>query len=201
MILNKIDLIPEDSAFEILKKAKQRFPKKTLLLQNSLNPAGTNAWLEQIESSAAGENLTPIEIDYRIYDKGSRQLGWLDEKIELACPQGQGRIILKRFFENCTNGLRQDNIPIAHLKFFISDGKQEAKISFTSLEEGLPEVKIPELEGGQIQLLINGRIQTAPARINRLIQTAIDDCSQQNGVSFTRSESAYFRPKILKQRS
>ena len=201
LILNKGDLIPAETTAEILKKTQQLFPEKTLLLQNSLTPEGTLAWLEQIESAADRGELKPIEIDYRIYDKGSRQLGWLDEKILISCPTGQGHSILKAFFEHCTKDLQAENIPIAHLKFFIKDDSQQAKISFTSLEEGQLELRIPEMAGTQIQLLINGRIQTAPARINRLIQSAIDECCQQEEVSFTRSESVYFRPKIQKTRS
>jgi hypothetical protein len=196
LVINKMDLLPEAQAETVLQQARERFPDKTMLLQNSLLEDGATRWLELLSSSASTAPIDIVEMDYDRYDSGSRQLGWLDEEIHLKVKAGAGREAVRRFISALENAIRQENIPVGHLKFYISDGDQEAKLSLVTLEGSGWQAGLPDFTGEDLRILVNGRIQVAPARINRMVNAALEQAAAEDVLSHSRAETAYYRPRI-----
>ncbi|TFG66417.1 MAG: hypothetical protein E4H27_09980 [Anaerolineales bacterium] len=60
----------------------------------------------------------------------------------------------------------------------------------------LSGTELPDFIGQDLRLLVNGRIQVAPARINRMVNTALEKANNEDVVSYQRAETAYYRPRI-----
>jgi Ni2+-binding GTPase involved in maturation of urease and hydrogenase len=196
LVINKMDLLSEVQAQQVLAQARERLPDKTLLLQNSLAEGGTAQWLELL---AAGKGIAPptaIEMDYDRYDRGNRKLGWLDEEIRLQVTAGAGWQVVLAFISALEKAIQQKNIPVGHLKFHITDGAQELKLSLVALSGQDWQAGMPGFSGETLRILVNGRIQAAPAYINRLVGDALETAAAQGVRSYERAETAYYRPRI-----
>jgi hypothetical protein len=196
LVINKMDLLGKENAAVVLEKARERFPGKTMLLQNSLLEDGTGHWLELLASDASITLPGSTPMDYDRYDRGSRQLGWLDEEIRLRVKAGAGREVLRRFISSLEKTIRGEHIPLGHMKFHVSDSTQDIKLSLVTLEGSEWLEDIPPFTEEELHILVNGRIQVSPARINRMMMTALEKAMGNDVFSFERAETAYYRPRI-----
>ena len=195
IVINKSDLLPDSVCQEVLAMASERFPNKQLLLQSALQAGGTRAWLDIISTM---EYALPEEasstMDYDIYDAGSRKLAWLDESIQLIGSQVGDS--LRKFIERFHHQIQEEHIAVGHVKFFVKDQGHQVKLSLPSLEEENWQSAIPTSLSSQVTLIVNGRMECAPAKINRLVQGALDFAAAETDVMYTREASAYFRPRV-----
>lgn len=196
IVVNKSDLLNGATCQEVMRMAQERYPDKQFLLQSALPEGGTHHWLETINGidfklPGAGEKL---EMDYGIYDSGSRKLAWLDESITLIGSKTAES--LKVFVNHLLNEIHAEEIAIGHVKFFCVDSENEIKISLPTLDQSGWENAIPEVLGKQVKMIVNGRMECAPAKINRLVAEALDAAAQETGVMYTREASVYFRPRV-----
>lgn len=200
IVINKSDLMSEAQCQEVLHMTEARFPEKEFILQTALPEGGTQEWINTIEDMDF--HLTePAEskMDYETYDSGSRKLAWLDEAIHLM--GNDNAKALRLFITDLFNAIQTDEIAIGHVKFFIKDGDTEFKISLPTLEQSGWEEIIPNSLGNSIKIIVNGRLECAPAKINRLVRDALDTAAQASGVIYTREASAYFRPRVSPERN
>lgn len=196
VVINKSDLLSTVACQEALQMAQERFPEKLFLLQSALQENGTQAWLQAIASM----NFTlPVAassapMDYETYDAGSRKLAWLDESIHLVGENTAAGV--QTFITQLQQSILADEIAIGHLKFFFSDGTHQYKISILSQDDGGWQTRLPPQLSQQVTLIVNGRMECAPAKINRMVRDALDSAAVQTGVIYTREASAYFRPRV-----
>jgi Ni2+-binding GTPase involved in maturation of urease and hydrogenase len=113
VVINKIDLLSAQAGRELETLARQRFPGKNLLKQNSLDPASLAHWVELVGSGAAPLPDQSLQIDYQRYGEGEARLAWLDEEINLKVPAGQGRMMIQRLLEALLAELQQQGLPSA----------------------------------------------------------------------------------------
>ncbi len=199
LVLNKKDLLSEEQLGSLLKMTKERFPEKQIILQTALLEHGTAEWLEMIQSSGfelpEGESV----IDYEKYDKGGQSLAWLDESITLKSEDNSKAVAL--FVTALFDAMKADEIAIGHVKFFFDDGVQESKLSFPTLEEAGWQENFPQGLGNEVEVIVNGRVECAPAKLNRLVAGALADMREVVRATYERKESVYFRPRVYKERN
>jgi Ni2+-binding GTPase involved in maturation of urease and hydrogenase len=198
LVINKMDLLSAEKLLEVEQLAAERFPDKDLMLQDSTLADGGQGWLDWLNSTTGVTALPDTEIDYDRYDAGGRQLAWLDEQITIWADDALAAV--KMMIATLVKDLREEEVPVGHLKFFLSWEDGDCKISFPTLEEAGWQNQLDGEAVGKIEMLVNGRIQAAPAKLNRMIAAALDMMAKQPAVLFEREENAYFRPRILRRR-
>ena len=198
LVINKIDLLSDEKIIKVEQLARERFPEKDLLLQNSLSDDGGQAWLDWLDKTTGVTELPQTDMDYDRYDEGGRQLAWLDEQITIWANDALSAA--QRMIETLVRNLQEEEIPIGHLKFFLDWKNDGCKISFPTLEDPAWEAQLDGIVTGKVEMLINGRIQAAPAKLNRMITAALDEMAKQPAVLYERQENAYFRPRIIQRR-
>jgi Ni2+-binding GTPase involved in maturation of urease and hydrogenase len=198
LVINKMDLLSPADLQEVEQLAAARFPDKDLLLQDSTRRDGGQGWLDWLSRATGRPVLPATEIDYDRYDAGGRQLAWLDEQITIwandAITAAGGMIAF------LVNALREEQIPVGHLKFFLDWEGGDCKLSFPTLEESGWQSQLDGAVTGKVEMLVNGRIQAAPAKLNRMVASALEVMAKQPSVLYEREENAYFRPRILRRR-
>jgi len=178
LVLNKKDLLSEEQLGSLLKMTKERFPEKQIILQTALLEHGTAEWLEMIQSSGfelpEGESV----MDYEKYDKGGQSLAWLDESITLKSEDNSKAVAL--FVTALFDAMKADEI---------------------TLEEAGWQENFPQGLGNEVEVIVNGRVECAPAKLNRLVAGALADMREVVRATYERKESVYFRPRVYKERN
>ncbi len=198
LVINKMDLLSSEDLQEVERLAAARFPEKDLLLQDSTQPDGGQGWLDWLNGTIGVTDLPETEMDYDRYDAGGRQLAWLDEQITIWANDAISAA--REMIEFLVKALQAEKIPVGHLKFFLDWDGGDCKLSFPTLEEGDWQSRLDGVAAGKVKMLVNGRIQAAPAKLNRMVAAALEGMARQPAVLFEREENAYFRPRILRRR-
>jgi Ni2+-binding GTPase involved in maturation of urease and hydrogenase len=194
LVLNKADLLPRQRLEETGALLKARYPQKTILYQNSLEEAGILQWLSVLEQFSLPAERKSLELDYDIYGAGEADLAWLDQTIEIHAGAGNaiqaGIELANRIF----GMIREAALPVGHLKFLLDAGGQQRKISFTAADESffVPGDEAPAAE--RIRVLINARVQTAPAVLQQLVAAAIRELEAEASCTVTLIAAAAFQP-------
>ncbi len=179
---------------ELLFLAQQRFPHKTMRLQNSLDPGDIAEWVEMLESGAVGLPVAALDIDYARYGAGEARLAWLDETATLHVLEGQGSTVTLQAIGAIVDMLRQQQIAVGHLKFLVRGAGEETKVSFTTLDEAGWEQSVPPLSGTQVTLLINARVETEAQRLHAVVNQALRHVASATGATLDETNLAFFHP-------
>ncbi len=192
IVVNKKDLLPAEQLQEIEALLRQVYPGKTVYLQNSLDPASVAGWTELLAAHVLPLPDQSLSIDYRRYGEAKARLAWLDERVELTAPQGQGREAVLRLIQALLAGIRRRGIAIGHVKFFVQGGDQEAKVSIPSLEEAGWQESLPVLPAGKITVLINGAVEADPEILRQIVQDSIGQTLAGIDPGYTEEDVAFF---------
>ena len=173
IVLNHGDEVPPGIAPETEALARRFYPGTTLRWQNSLDRASVTGWLDLISSGQVPLATKSLALDYHRYGAGEADLAWLDERIALTFPAGQGRAVVTRLLEEIVGTMRRENIPVAHLKCAIESAPSPAKISVTAFDTIAWRNAVPELAGTEATLILNARVQAGADRLRALVHAAV----------------------------
>jgi G3E family GTPase len=197
LIVNKIDLLSLDKVDELKKALPSHFKSKRILFQNSLNSNDIRRWLSAIQEFKADAERPVLDIDYNVYGSGEEKLAWLDEEIELTSEQSISPENISDFIKEIYETICDKELPIGHLKFLITcDGKVQ-KISYTTLNDK-ENTEVLYIKGNKINLLINARIETDPAILQKIVDNAIKRLSRQVGAFISIKWKDAFKPEFPK---
>jgi Ni2+-binding GTPase involved in maturation of urease and hydrogenase len=198
VVINKIDLISFSDRDELVGLAQQRFTGKTLLAQNSRDPASLAHWVEMISSGAAALPAQSLEIDYQRYGEGEARLAWLDEEIILNVADGLGKDGVSYFLTAVQSALQGQGAAVGHLKTLIRAGAVEVKVSLPTLQDKDWQSQIPDLAESKVNLMLNARVEMPAATLRQLVRRALDETAAHCGLTYHESGVAYFHPSFPK---
>lgn len=194
LIVNKVDLLSAEDYEALMKLAKESFPSKLLLFQNSLDIDSVNIWVENIGKQQGIKEHKSIDIDYVKYGAGEANLAWLDEEIEISTTDDSATELVSDFIKKLTAEITSRNLPIGHLKFFISANGQFHKLSYTTILEKNSKTH-PILEKvNKVDLLVNARIQTTPDELRNIFIDLLNQIKSKPGVNIYEKHLSYFQP-------
>ncbi|HZW02782.1 MAG TPA: GTP-binding protein [Anaerolineaceae bacterium] len=174
LILNKADLLRADEIAEIIRRAAQAYPDKTIKLQNSTQTADVAAWLELLDHHPNRLAQRPIAIDYRRYGAGERRLAWLDQELSLQSTEVGLEAVVEKIIRAIQQGLAERRATIGHLKFLITPpAGPSLKISLPTILPAGWEREVRGLGGSEAKLLINARVELPAAELRRLVEEAL----------------------------
>ena len=134
-----------------------------------------------------------LDIDYQIYGKGEADLAWLDEEINIHTEDQSAWERAVLFIELIVDEIKRLQIRIGHLKFLLKGGEISQKISFTSISEENWKNILPVLKIGDIQIMVNSRIETSPAMILSIFKKGVEAITGP-GVFISESHEQVFKP-------
>jgi Ni2+-binding GTPase involved in maturation of urease and hydrogenase len=193
IILNKVDLLSETELEKVTEILKADYPGKDIILQNSLEPGDIQDWVEH------QQNFVPLlrralTIDYDIYGEGEKRLAWLDKEIIIRTSDNSAGMVCEALISHIYAKINAASLPIGHIKFFIDDGVQQKKISYTTVnQEGPTPVNLP-LSANDLNMLINARVQTEPAILEAIIDDAENEIAERTGSTILVKKLAAFQP-------
>lgn len=194
LVVNKVDLLPEDEVQMLRGLVGERFPEKRAHFQNSLLQEDVAEWLEVLASGEARAPVEVLDIDYERYGAGEAALAWLDERLEFEVTGGTGRDLLEHFFSRLLSSLRLEGLAIGHLKFLVQSGNVEVKVSFPTLVAEDWQASLPEPLGPGISLIVNARVEAPSSRLRELVAEAATVAAAEVRATVAVSDVAAFHP-------
>ena len=197
LVMNKVDLLDETAVSTTHSLAQSQHPNKQILRQNSLDETSVAKWLNLLAVLAEGTIAiphTPLEIDYDRYGAGEAELAWLDEEITLHIKNNNARDVVMGLLGEIETAVRAQNWSIGHLKFIIRSSAGEGKVSFTTLGTSHWQNQLPEIAGSEVQLLVNGRIATQSATLEKLVSQLMGRNAETLGFAYETKNIASFHP-------
>lgn len=191
IVISKADLAGEKDIREVHQRVEERYPGRTILLQNCLSPGDIRSWLRSLDGESSAATLPSIDINYDFYGEGEASLAWLDQELEIFSERGDAARTAIGLTKAIYRQIQVHQYPIGHLKFLL-DGK--TRISFTASSP-------PETNGVQdtvfshsARLLINARVQTAPHLLSQLVNRCVQEAEALSGCRIIVCSSASFQP-------
>ena len=178
LILNKIDLLNEEQLKEVKQIIQQDYPLKKILLQNSLNDIDVQQWLDCLNEKNIAERKS-LEIDYEIYGEGEAKLAWLDAVVQVKTKKLAALKAALLFTEIMYQKIKEQQLTIGHLKYFIDDGSEQYKISYTTTSIQQQNLLFNNASINAT-VIINARVQTQPEILKQIFNEAIRSCSFAN---------------------
>lgn len=194
LVINKIDLISETGLEKLQAIIGTECPGKKLLFQNSLDEKSVQAWMNAIHHFKLTDERASLVIDYDVYGEGESMLAWLDKRIMIDSGGIPAAEVAEAFINSIYEKIKIAGLPIGHLKFFIDDGKRRQKISYTTMVQKYTMPVNLQEDAREISILINARVQTEPAMLEEIIETAEKEIAERTGSTITVNQLAAFQP-------
>ncbi len=192
LVVNKMDLLSTSAVVEILTLARQAYPDKHTIAQNSLDEASLQPWIDLLATeSLAGQS---VDIDYQRYGAGEAELAWLDEVVTLTVSPDEGRPSVIALLTEFVNAIQAQHWAIGHLKFIVSDGQSRTKISFPTLDAPEWQSQVPPLSGATLTLLINARVAAPAEDLTRLVHQTLETTREALDFGYHVDQQASFHP-------
>jgi Ni2+-binding GTPase involved in maturation of urease and hydrogenase len=193
LIINKIDLLSEVETEEIVLLVENRYPRKTIKLQDSHQQNDIEGWLLLIESAGMKAPGESIDLNYDIYAKGEGSICWLDRVIELSFTHQNSGTHIVQLVEKVFEGLTQSGGTIAHLKFLADSSQISLKINLTCMDSTFPTGAMEEMKkftGSPVNLTINAMIVGDLTIHASLLDNIITSFCKENNINI--KEAAWF---------
>ncbi len=195
LVINKADLLSTQQLNVLEGLVQTCFPCKAYRFQSSLSADGVWAWVNALQSGQVSVPVQSLQMDYARYAAGEAKMAWVDQAITLQVSGQTGKAAVVNGIRRLTQRFAAQGVEIGHLKFILTgmlNGQgSESKISIPSLDEADGQARIPELEAGQVQILVNARVEMAVDDL----RTEIMDAFRQEGVSLTFGDGDAFAPQ------
>lgn len=189
IIISKIDLADEKTLLEIKQIMNEKYGDKILLYQNSFDAINIRQWVHILDNETF-ENASSLQIDYEVYGEGEAKLAWHDQEVEIFSAQNNAAQIAVALMKLIYQKIHLNKYAIGHLKFLLNGKK---KISFANgSQELLDSIQIEKSDSAT--LLINGRVQTSPGILSRLMSEAIEETGINFHCKITVKNLASFQP-------
>lgn len=192
IVINKSDLLTETELDKVIEIVQSEYPGKIYLFQNSLEEEDIRQWIGIMENFSPAQLRKALTIDYDVYGEGEACLAWLDKKITIYSGDRSAAALCGELIDAIYKKVNVAQLPIGHLKFFLDDGDQQQKISYTTVGEieNLSIELSPDVR--EISMLINARVQTDPAVLQKIIEEAEKEIAKSGSV--TVNKQAAFQP-------
>jgi Ni2+-binding GTPase involved in maturation of urease and hydrogenase len=194
LVVNKIDLLDKFQQQQAKDVIEAGYPDKIILYQNSLDEENIRKWIEISEGFKIKQNRRSIDLDYDTYGAGEAKLAWLDKTLSIETTDGSAFELALEIIDRIYVAIQDLKYPIGHLKFLIDNGRQSAKISYTTSGHMQGNLLDHFEKTNEISLLINARIQTEPELLARLVHDIIEEHLDKKDQKIVVKNSSAFKP-------
>ncbi len=198
LVVNKIDLLSASEVHELKQWSARYLSGRLMLFQNSLTQEDIEKWLSAQQAFKKEEERKSLQINYEKYGAGEAKLAWLDETLTVSTANNNAVELAHALINKMYEKIRRKRYPIGHLKFLISSGQWQRKISFTSLYEPFLKQTRQTVKSNTVTLLINARIETQPGQLKQILTDTINEIGTGDDCQIESKQSAVFQPQFPK---
>lgn len=194
ILLNKVDLLPEEETSRLVGALQSRFPQTPILAISAKEGIGFSDWLRKVlTGEKSGQRL--LDIDYDRYAQAEAVLGWLNTTIQLQAPQPFGpRLLAERLLRELQAQLKGRQAEIAHVKLLLTTASDFLLANLVALDAE-PFLGLEETAPAQeATLVLNARVHISPEELQTLVETVVPRVCRAMGVEIQWLNLQCFSP-------
>ncbi len=192
ILLNKIDLLPNEEQDRLVAHLAERFPSAEILPISALTGAGLDPWLEHLApADGAGDRV--LDLDYDRYAAAEASLGWVNLVGTSTLPDGIAGEWVRLVCDSVEREARLAAAGVAHLKCLVTTESGTARGHLVSIEQ-LPAVVVEGNPGGEARILVNARAAASPEILRQWVSQAIAVASSATGTTFVETGGRALSP-------
>lgn len=173
ILLNKVDLLEDDTQTQEVNRLQARYSRARLLGVSARQGDGMGTWLDMTLGQIHANDMT-LTVDYERYAEAEAELGWLNAK---GMVRSSTAFSARRWMAALMERLGQEltDSQIAHIKAHVSTPQATFKVSMT--QQGYPlswDVEGDDLPAEQLDFILNARVNSDPERLQQAAQASLD---------------------------
>lgn len=189
--VSKTDLLSTEKVKALMERAKEKWPKATILSENAKDNDTLENWIAEIQQPGeAGGHLA--KVDYDIYAKGEAILGWLNASFLLKSQSADWDAFAARLIHALKSRFTDLRAPIGHVKVLIENQGHSVFGNITG-QNARSIVRGSAGVGKEARMVLNARVQISPDDLEHIVCKEIERACG-SGIAFTTSELKCFRP-------
>lgn len=195
IVLNKSDTIDKAECRRLTEAIQKRFAGKPVLGVSARTGQGMSAWLDELVAGSPRAGKALVQIDYDRYARAEAVLGWLNAAVEITAPQPfEPANLIERLIGRIQGQAQRQGAGIGHLKLTLSSKGQTMWANLTGLDAvpSLSDFRLAPSTGAI--LLVNARIQMAPAQLEQNVLAALMAEAAEMGLGVDVLELQCFSP-------
>lgn len=198
ILINKRDQLSDTELDELEEFLRKTYPGAEVAAVSALTGEGFELWLDKILHTDARDKPS-YDIDYDVYARAEAALGWYNCFVTFDSPKKEDvNILLSSLLEAIRSECAEKRYEIAHLKAYTVTGLDHAKASVTSTDGTVNFAKKAEFPADRFNLILNARIESSPAELERICKTAITQLSADSGADLRDYKAECFSPSYPK---
>ena len=198
IVINKSDLLSTGELEYVKDTIEASYDGKKIICIDAYDENDIRNWLQVLKEFYVASPRTSLEIDYDVYGAGEAMLAWFDQNVSIHTPKPNALESAIFLAENIFHKIQLAGYTIGHLKFLLSDGAWQKKLSFTAngTNESSPVCEAHPCK--HVDVLINARVQTSPQLLQQTIHSAIEETITSNDCRIVAGRPSAFRPGFPK---
>jgi G3E family GTPase len=194
LVVNKKDLLTDSERKALLTCTRERFPAKTVLLQDGRDEKDIGNWLDSLVRPAS-QMPAGLDLDYRRYGSGETRLAWNDLQVHLTSEKEIEWLPILEELMIAIKAQYSNKLHIAHLKLLAETGGSVKKLSLTALDEAPREETATRLTDREARLTINLRAEGGAVDARRIVADALAEMGRKRNVGVELLSGEAFQPK------
>ncbi|MEP7346986.1 MAG: GTP-binding protein [Gemmatimonadaceae bacterium] len=186
IVMNKCDLLPDDSINELGAALSDAYPHADVVAVSTRDGLQLEEWFHRMLYSVQ-QPRSFVDVDYDVYATGEALLGWVNATITVSgMPSFDGGMVLAELARELQHELRSASAAVAHLKMTLAsttgDASRLASIHLVRNDtEPTVGMSLPDLvdEG---RVVVNLRAEAEPELLERALRTAVDRVRPPSGM-------------------
>lgn len=198
IILNKVDLLDDESLVKYKEYLYKNFPQAKIICVSAANHHGLQDWITASEEYPEFKKAS-LSIVYDTYAAAEAALGWLNTSAEIQSDSGfYPDEYIYDIATSIRDVLKENNFEIAHMKMCIISNSDYSKLSCVGINYPICQDRKINSTCKKGQLLINIRANCSPDFLQELTSNILTDISDKNDLFMANFSIDCFAPTYPK---
>lgn len=168
ILINKTDMLTHDALEVLMQRTSKEWPLAQVAAISAKTGEGLQKWLDDVMKRLdSGTHLA--EVDYDVYSEGEAVLGWLNASFQLKGNLVDWDELLSTLLHSLSRRFDQIDVAVGHVKLLIEDDNRYSIGNLTGKSDTI-RMRGSIGSGNQAKLIINARVQMAPAELEYIIR-------------------------------
>ena len=194
IVINKSDLLPKGELEYVKQTIEASYEGKKIICVDAFDENDIRNWLQLLNEFQVASPRTSLELDYDVYGAGEAMLAWFDQNVSIHTVKPNAVESAIFLAESIFHKIRLAEYTIGHIKFLMSDGAWQKKLSFTTTGKAENSDLNERHLCKHVDVLINARVQTSPQLLQQTIHSAIEETITFKGCRIVAGRPSAFRP-------
>lgn len=174
ILLNKVDTIDGETRTRLAARLRAEYPQARVMCASARTGDGVAEWLSVVTRVEHDSSRPTMELDYGRYAEGEAVLGWLNAtaRLDAGTPR-RWDAWLGGTMNAIVSAVRAEGAEVGHVKALVQTGDDYVVANWVAVDGPVASAGSVPI-GATAELILNARVQIAPAVLEAIVRRALD---------------------------